>query len=255
MIGIRALEELEAEYATCARCPLLCESRTAPVAAAGSASAPIMVVGEAPGDEEDEEGVSFVGPSGRFFMELLRLAWPDQEAMRTFDRFWDDHDEANVEYWDEIRTYFDNFFFWSNVVLCRTPELRPPAPAEIKNCRDRLFRQVYAVDPILILALGKEPSKILLGKNVQISTQSGDLFDIALPSFGGMGREVRYSMMSLMSPGHLKSKGDSHLIERKRGATYETIENIKWALHLVSNTMQKQCGADLMSRAPEFGEE
>ena len=147
-VGKKALIDLSEAYADCDLCPLLCASRSEVVFGSGAASAPIVVVGEAPGGVEDAEGTAFVGDSGQLLMDLLAKAWPDDEELKQIRKI-----EEDSHYFRELREYLDRFIFWTNSTLCRPPEGRNPTPQELKNCRDRLDRTIYAVDPLLIIAV------------------------------------------------------------------------------------------------------
>lgn len=231
-LGLEALQHLQGEYEDCDKCPLLCKSRSGPVFGTGSATAPIMIIGDAPGEDEDACGVPFAGPAGRRLMDLLRMAWPPTEETAALDALWDQWGDTD-KYWDALRDYFDEHVFWTNLVLCRPTDSdgdpRSPAPIEIKNCRDRLLRTIYAVDPLLIIAVGKAPASALVGKVIQIVKQRGEVFDVKIPS-PVTGDPVRYPCQAILSPGFLMQRGDAGLLDLGQGGTYETLEDLKWAI-------------------------
>ena len=117
--------ELYEEIADCPNCPLA-RTRTRTVPGTGPASAEIMFIGEAPGAREDEQGVPFVGPAGRFLDELLAAAGLSRDTV-----------------------------YICNVVKCRPPGNRDPAPEEIAACRSFLDRQIEIVDPKVLVTLGR----------------------------------------------------------------------------------------------------
>lgn len=231
--GLRALEALDSEYEDCQLCPALCRSRQAPVFGQGKVAAPILIIGDAPGEEEDADGMPFIGPSGRRLMDLLRLAWPQTEELVALDDLWDSRSEDNARYWDALRDYFDNYIFWTNIVMCRPTDSegknRQPAPQETKNCRSRLVRTIYAVDPLLIIAVGKPAASALVGKVVQITKQRGEVYDISIPS-PVTGDPVRYPCLAILDPTHLLRRGDAGLMKLKKGETYETHKDLEWAI-------------------------
>lgn len=250
-LGLDALMALRDEYSECDRCPLLCKSRNTPVFGSGSATAPILIIGDCPGDEEDDCGIPFVGPAGRRMMDMLRMAWPPTEEMAHLDGLWERYGDSD-RYWDALRDYLDQHIFWTNLVLCRPTdsdgERRAPAPNEIKNCRDRLQRTIYAVDPLLIIAVGKAPASALTGKVVQIAKQRGEVFDVRIPS-PVTGDAVRYPCLATLSPGHLLSTGSAGLLALEQGDTYETIEDLKWMFNTLLNPQYRDLyGTDFPER-------
>ena len=127
-----ALKEVFLEARSCTRCPQLAATRTQVVFGAGNADADLMFVGEAPGAREDERGLPFVGAAGKMLEELL----------------------AGVDLRRED-------VFIANVLKCRPPGNRDPAPIEIENCQDYLFRQVALIRPKVICTLGNFSTKLL----------------------------------------------------------------------------------------------
>src|SRR5919108_2602491 len=121
------LREMREEH----ECPLAA-SRTKLVFGAGNADADLMFVGEAPGKNEDEQGLPFVGRAGKLLDKLLA------EIGLT---------RADV--------------FVVNVLKCRPPGNRDPAPVEIENCQDYLMRQIELIEPTVICTLGNFATKLL----------------------------------------------------------------------------------------------
>lgn len=113
------------EIADCPRC-VLARTRTQTVPGMGPAHADIMLIGEAPGAREDEQGLPFVGPSGRFLDDLLAGIGLSRDSV-----------------------------YIANVVKCRPPANRDPEPAEIEACAPFLDRQIATVDPRVIVTLGR----------------------------------------------------------------------------------------------------
>ena len=139
-------EELVALYreaSGCLRCPLH-ESRTNVVFGAGNADADLMFVGEAPGQQEDLQGLPFVGRAGRLLDELIG--------------------EIGLERSD---------VFVANVLKCRPPGNRDPQPEEIESCRPYLHRQVELIEPRLICTLGNFATKLITRSNRGITSVHG----------------------------------------------------------------------------------
>jgi uracil-DNA glycosylase family 4 len=126
-----ALVELYREASGCVRCPLS-QGRTNVVFGAGNADADLMFVGEAPGQQEDLQGLPFVGRAGQLLDELLV-----DVGLRREDAF------------------------VANVLKCKPPGNRDPEPAEIEACRPYLERQIALIEPSVICTLGNFATKLL----------------------------------------------------------------------------------------------
>jgi DNA polymerase len=140
-------EQLKAVYEqarSCARCPELAATRTQVVFGAGNADADLMFVGEAPGANEDRQGLPFVGQAGRLLDQLLR----------------------------EIGLARDDVFV-TNTLKCRPPGNRDPHPAEIDSCRDYLMRQLELVEPRVVCTLGNFATKLLRGDPTGVTRVHG----------------------------------------------------------------------------------
>jgi uracil-DNA glycosylase family 4 len=129
-----ALKALYHEARGCARCPQLAQTRHTVVFGAGNANADLMFVGEAPGRNEDEQGLPFVGQAGRLLDTLLGEIGLSRAAV-----------------------------FVTNVLRCRPPGNRDPHPVEIERCQDYLFRTIDLVQPAVICTLGNFATKLLRG--------------------------------------------------------------------------------------------
>jgi len=142
----------------CERCDALVESRSRIVNGVGPEDAALLFVGEAPGEREDAEGEPFVGRSGAVLDEVLR----DNGLAR-----------------GDVRI--------TNCVRCRPPGNRDPTGEELSNCRGYLEAEVEAVDPEVLVTLGKVPSQHLLGRDVAITSEAGSVEAVEL---GGAARDV-----------------------------------------------------------------
>ena len=118
----------------CTKCPLW-QSRTNAVPGDGKYSSKVMIIGEAPGKEEDEQGKPFVGSAGRYLDHVLEGTGLDRGD-----------------------------FFITNTVKCRPPKNRTPKKLEIDTCTlNYLFEQIELLDPKLIMLLGGVAAKTVLG--------------------------------------------------------------------------------------------
>lgn len=135
----------------CTRCADLCESRSRIVNGVGPDDAALLFVGEAPGAQEDEQGKPFVGRSGEVLDDALR----DRGLARR-----------------DVRI--------TNCVRCRPPDNRDPTTDELANCRGYLEAEIDAVDPEIIVTLGKVPSEHLLEKSLSVTKEAGTLHDVRI---------------------------------------------------------------------------
>ncbi|WP_374349249.1 uracil-DNA glycosylase family protein [Chitinimonas sp.] len=141
-------DQLQAAAASCTACEL-CKQRNKPVFGTGPREADWLVVGEAPGADEDRQGEPFVGQSGQLLDAML----------------------ASVG-----RTRQSNVYIL-NTVKCRPPQNRNPTPEEMAQCAPFLHRQLELVRPKVVLALGRFAAQTLLGQSANISGLRGQLHD------------------------------------------------------------------------------
>lgn len=135
--------QLQAQVAGCARCELS-GNRTQTVFGVGDPAADWMIVGEAPGAEEDRQGEPFVGRAGQLLNAILRAVGLRREQV-----------------------------FIANILKCRPPQNRDPKSEEVERCMPYLQRQVELVRPKLIVALGRVAAQNLLGSSEAIGRMRG----------------------------------------------------------------------------------
>jgi len=251
MWGFDEVCRLAEEYENCDRCPKLIESRSQVVFGSGSARADLMLFGEASGAVEDELGVPFIGDSGVLLMNMLQLAWPENEEMLEFREIPESEDDDS-KYFEELRDYFDQFVFWANIICCHPEKNRAPGRDEIKACRDRLERLVYAVDPMLVVALGKVAISAVLGKQVGIIDSRGKIFEMKITS-PVTQRKIRYPVLAVLHPSYLLRKGDQRLMERKgEGETYNTVEDLRYGISLLNKHYQNLWGTSFPDKPEDY---
>jgi DNA polymerase len=141
--------ELAAAVAGCRACGL-CESRTQTVFGVGHRSAQWMLVGEAPGEQEDKQGEPFVGKAGQLLDNMLRAVGLTRG-------------EADAS----------SQVYIANVLKCRPPQNRNPLPEEVARCEPYLRRQVALVQPRLILAMGRFAVQSILASQEPIGRLRG----------------------------------------------------------------------------------
>jgi DNA polymerase len=141
------LVSIRRDIGDCTRCKLHRLGRTQVVFGIGNPDASLMFVGEGPGADEDVQGVPFVGRAGQLLTKIIEAIGLERSEV-----------------------------YIANVVKCRPPENRNPEPDEIETCQPFLFRQIDAVAPKVIVALGTFAAKTLLATNDPISRLRGRVF-------------------------------------------------------------------------------
>ena len=141
-------EKLKSESASCRACPL-CEGRHNLVFGVGNEHADLMFVGEGPGEQEDLQGLPFVGPAGKLLDSMLEMI---------------DLDRSKI--------------YIANMVKCRPPHNRDPQGSEMDACRSWLDRQIALVDPQLIVCLGRISAMALIRGDFRITREHGIWFDV-----------------------------------------------------------------------------
>jgi uracil-DNA glycosylase family 4 len=170
-----ALAAIRVDLGDCTRCKLHTLGRTQIVFGVGNPNAELMFVGEAPGADEDIQGIPFVGRAGQLLTKMI-------EAMG-FKR-------------DEV--------YIANVLKCRPPGNRNPEPDEIGECEPFLFRQLASVQPKVVIALGAFAARTLLKTDAPISRLRGRVHEYRgaklIPTF--------HPSFLLRSPGYKREAWD-----------------------------------------------
>ncbi|MEK6939929.1 MAG: uracil-DNA glycosylase [Nanoarchaeota archaeon] len=141
-------DQLKQEYSTCTKCPALCQSRSQVVFGSGNPKAEVLFIGEAPGANEDKQGIPFCGMSGQVLNELLASVGLSREDI-----------------------------FITNTILCRPQDNRNPAKDEVENCRDRLDKLIQIMQPKVIVTIGNFATERILGKK-GITSLRGKIFEV-----------------------------------------------------------------------------
>lgn len=137
---------VEVPVQACTKCPALCASRTRIVNGRGPATARIMVVGEGPGRDEDQQGKSFLGAAGKLVARLLA--------------------EAGVDLADVYLT---------NAIRCRPPNNRTPKASEVSACQPYLLEEIRQIQPTVIVSVGGTALKALYGKTATLKDHLGQV--------------------------------------------------------------------------------
>ena len=153
------LEELACQAATCTKCDLSL-SRTNAVFSDGSPKAPVMLIGEGPGQHEDEQGIPFVGRSGQLLTRIF--------------------ESVGLKRGEDV--------YICNTVKCRPPNNRKPETSEMEACAPYLYGQIYWVRPKIILLCGATAVQDILGIKTGITKIRGQWFDT--PFFGAKAMPI-----------------------------------------------------------------
>ena len=142
------LADIRTDIGDCTRCKLHTLGRRQVVFGTGSPDASLMFVGEAPGADEDLQGIPFVGRAGQLLTKIIEAIDLRREDV-----------------------------YIANVIKCRPPENRNPEPDEVETCQPFLFRQIDAIGPKVIVTLGTFATRALLQTADPISKLRGRVFD------------------------------------------------------------------------------
>lgn len=143
-----ALSAIRADLGDCTRCKLHTQGRQHIVFGVGNADADLMFVGEAPGHDEDVQGIPFVGRAGQLLTKII----------------------------EAIQLSRDDVYI-ANVIKCRPPQNRNPQPDEVSTCEPFLLSQIDAIKPKVIVALGTFAAQALLRTTDPISRLRGRVYD------------------------------------------------------------------------------
>ena len=142
-----AMEELNAKCLSCEACPLG-KTRAKLVFGDGNSDTNVMLIGEGPGEQEDLQGVPFVGRAGKLLDDMLKMI---------------DLDRSRV--------------YIANIVKCRPPHNRDPLPEEREACLPWLRQQIDIVDPKIIICLGRIAARRLIKPDFRITKEHGIWFE------------------------------------------------------------------------------
>jgi DNA polymerase len=195
--GYSSLDEAAREAAVCTRC-VLHTGRTHSVFSDGNPKAPLMLIGEGPGQNEDQTGIPFVGKAGQLLTQILA--------------------SVNIERKTDI--------YICNIVKCRPPQNRAPLPAEMAACFPYLQAQIDLVRPKLILLAGATAMKGVLGIQTGITKVRGQWFDTA---YHGA------KAMPIFHPSYLL-RNQSRAVGSPKWLMWQDIQEVRRALDALQST-------------------
>lgn len=188
------LKELKKAYRDCVECPMHA-TRKQIVFADGEPDSLILIVGQAPTEQEEIAGTPFLGKSGIMLDDLLRRAGSSRSEVHII-----------------------------NSVLCLPPDNRAPSNTELGKCRPRLMAHIRILDPDVIIVLGKIALKAVSGRNnASITSERGKMFELIVP---GLKLPLVYPVMPTYDPNYLLRDPD----QSPGGLVYQTVSDLKNAL-------------------------
>lgn len=213
----------------------------------GNPDAHILIVGEAPGDQEVVDLLPFVGPAGNLLNILLAGCSDDPEIQQLAHWYASaPRSRENSEtFHGKVHAWRDNEFAITNVVSCQPPENRAPSLPEMKACWERLWNIIYIVDPLLIIACGNTALASVTRKlSAQITKSRGQIFDV---HYDGKVGKVTYPVMPIFHPSYLGRVADW---KQKGGAYDKTAQDLMKAMKMVDFLRKQNFGTPMPKRTP-----
>ena len=185
------LKKLKEQCEQCKACELHKTRHNVVFADGNSQSASIILIGEAPGENEDKQGIPFVGRAGKLLNEFLNTAGISRE----------------------------NDLYIINTLKCRPPKNRVPSNEEKTACRDFLISQIKIIEPKIILLCGATAMKSFIGGKIPISKIRGEIFEIEVG-------DKKYKAMPIFHPSYLL-RNHSTEPDSPRGLMLADLKRIK----------------------------
>jgi uracil-DNA glycosylase family 4 len=246
---LTALHQL---WTNCRACGL-CQDRSKVVFGYGNPDAQIMIIGEAPGENEDRVGLPFVGQAGLLLDQFLGNVSAREDVIQTLQTLLSlkggsvAADQQRNEHRIRLRELLLQEFYFTNIVMCRPPENRDPNPKEVEACRVRLFEQIYTIDPVLIIVAGRVAAEALIGKKISITQARGEIFDV---EFTGRSTKYVYPVMAVLHPAYLLRTNDFNTKGDSQGK--KTYNDFLHAMKIVDEFNLHHYGIDLPKARPKF---
>lgn len=184
----------------------------------------IMIVGQCPGGTEDDTGVSYTGVSGELILEMLlhlNLDRPDIAEYKV-------HKNGLMDF-PGLRSALCSYYYFTNALKCHPPSNANPTKAQINACHDKLFAEIYVVDPTMIIALGKIAYQVLTGARKGIASGRGKLCFTKVPTRLKGWPPLQYRIMPCYHPSLLLRRADYRAKGHSKGTTETTFDDMKIA--------------------------
>ena len=243
------LAQLFDMWFACQRCPLGVAKHILGndniVFFSGNPDAHVLIVGEAPGDEEVKESEAFIGKSGQLLNMLLASVSDDPEIQALWETYHNGKrsKEATDVFRDKIEEWRNVEFAITNVISCQPPENRQPNLPEMKACWERLLNIIYIVDPLLIIACGGTALMAVTRKlSAQITKSRGQMFTA---NYYGKAQEVHYPVVPILHPSYLGRVAD---FSNPDGLYEKTRKDIRMAMRVVDFLRYNYYGTPIPKR-------
>lgn len=214
----------------------------------GNPDSRILILGEAPGEEEESSQIPFIGRAGQLLNQILAITSADPEIKKMYHSYntkkhRTKSDEENFTH--QMVNWRKNNYFITDVVSCRPPENRPPSHSEMDICWERLWNIVYIVDPIVIIACGNSAlSSMLKKRKTVITSYRSEVYDC---KFSGRICDIKYPVIPTYHPTHLLRKADWNT---KGGDWDKTLLDWRSALTLYDQFMEINHNIPIPDRTP-----
>jgi uracil-DNA glycosylase len=216
----------------------------------GNPEAHVVIVGEAPGEEEERTSFPFIGGSGQLLNQILAMTSDNKKVREGHEEYSRIKSRATKAGMQAIKEFHEAWiewrsteFFVTNAVACRPPENRTPNLVETKACWERLWNIIYIIDPLVIIGAGNSAMAALMQKQqVQISKMRGNVYDVS--HYGTVSR-VSYPIIPIYHPSYLLRKADWNVA----GGDFEkTVEDVRKAMRLLDFLRNRHYGTPISAR-------
>lgn len=240
---INQLVVLKEEYESCTKCSKLCETRSKVVFGTGNPEAKIMVIAEGPGKTEDELGIPLIGESGKLLDYFLSYEFAKRDerfkkVIKTFKILKNSFGKTMYTWphQEEAKKLLCEYIFYTNVILCWPGKgNRDPEHEEVENCKERLLKTIYLVDPTLIISVGSWAAKTLAGtRSFTITKERGKILDVSIP---GILTDIHYPVFPILHPAYLLRLGPS---EEENSEWVQTRKDIQRAITVLEEVTRIQ---------------
>jgi uracil-DNA glycosylase family 4 len=234
-------------WSTCTKCDLhnFRPQKDFIVYGDGNPDSKVLIVGEAPGEDEEDCGIPFVGKSGKLLNQILAACSDDtgiQDLVKWYAKA-PRSKENEAKFHDAVNEWRSHEFFITNVVACRPPENRTPTPHEIETCWPRVWDIIYTLDPWVIFAVGKTALQALLRKKqVEITKYRGQVFDA---EYEGRIGKMKYTVIPVYHPSYLLRKADYKV---KGGEFDKTMKDFHTAFRIYDRMREQNLGIPIPFR-------
>ena len=246
------LQALYNKWYGCTRCNLgelrNCQGSQEIVFGEGNPDAHVLIVGEAPGAEEEATSIPFRGKSGQLLNQILATVSTDPEVIQRYTEYCAvSHGTRNSNKVEEFTDFMvakrGEEYFITNVVACRPPENIQPVKTQVDACWERLWNIIYIVDPLLIIAAGNSALAAVMRKvSTKITAMRGKIYDV---SYDGRVGPVTYPVLPVFHPSYLLRQADW---KDKGGAWSKTLEDFRKAARTVDFLRYQYYGTPMPRR-------